>query len=60
MNQIDELMKEVEKGLDCSFCGKSHNEVKKLIAGHDFYICNEWVELFNSYAMEKLNAMDLG
>src|ERR1051325_2400458 len=27
--------------LRCSFCGKSQNEVKKLIAGPTVYICNE-------------------
>ncbi|GAB2022965.1 ATP-dependent Clp protease ATP-binding subunit ClpX [Pseudolactococcus yaeyamensis] len=29
----------------CSFCGKSQDEVKKVIAGSDVYICNECVEL---------------
>jgi ATP-dependent Clp protease ATP-binding subunit ClpX len=29
----------------CSFCGKSHSEVKKLIAGPGVYICNECVEV---------------
>lgn len=29
----------------CSFCGKSQDEVKKIIAGSDVYICNECVEL---------------
>lgn len=29
----------------CSFCGKSQNEVKKIIAGSDVFICNECVEL---------------
>lgn len=27
----------------CAFCGKYHNEVAKLIAGPDCYICNECV-----------------
>lgn len=27
----------------CSFCGKSHSEVKKLIAGPGVYICNECI-----------------
>jgi len=31
----------------CSFCGKGHNEVKKLIAGPSVYICNECVSLCN-------------
>ncbi|AGX86770.1 ATP-dependent Clp protease ATP-binding subunit ClpX [Candidatus Symbiobacter mobilis] len=29
----------------CSFCGKSHNEVLKLIAGHNAYVCDECVGL---------------
>lgn len=29
----------------CSFCGKSHSEVKKLIAGPGVYICNECIEV---------------
>ena len=31
--------------LRCSFCSKSQNEVKKLIAGPTVFICNECVEL---------------
>jgi ATP-dependent Clp protease ATP-binding subunit ClpX len=31
--------------LYCSFCGKSQNEVQKLIAGSTAFICNECVEL---------------
>ncbi len=31
--------------LYCSFCGKSQNEVRKLIAGPTVYICDECVEL---------------
>ncbi|AEI89069.1 MAG: ATP-dependent Clp protease ATP-binding subunit ClpX [Candidatus Midichloria mitochondrii] len=31
--------------LHCSFCGKSQEEVKKLIEGPTVYICNECVEL---------------
>jgi len=34
-----------EKELHCSFCGKSQNEVKKLIAGPTAFICNECIEL---------------
>lgn len=35
------------KNLYCSFCGKSQDEVKKLIAGPSVYICDECVELCN-------------
>lgn len=31
----------------CSFCGKSQNEVKKLIAGPSVYICNECIDICN-------------
>ena len=33
--------------LKCSFCGKTQDQVKKLIAGPDVYICDECVELCN-------------
>ena len=33
--------------LTCSFCGKSHNEVKKLIASHKVCICNECIDICN-------------
>jgi len=36
----------------CSFCGKSHSEVKKLIAGPSVYICNECIDVCSSI-MEK-------
>ncbi len=39
-----EWQKEKEK-LSCSFCGKSQDQVKKLIAGPEVYICNECVDL---------------
>ena len=29
----------------CSFCGKNRNEVKKLIAGPDSFICNECISI---------------
>jgi ATP-dependent Clp protease ATP-binding subunit ClpX len=34
-----------KKPLNCSFCGKNQNEVRKLIAGPTVFICNECVEL---------------
>ncbi len=33
--------------LRCSFCGKSQNDVRKLIAGPTVYICDECIELCN-------------
>ncbi|MFQ5715537.1 MAG: ATP-dependent Clp protease ATP-binding subunit ClpX [Nitrospinales bacterium] len=37
----------------CSFCGKSQEEVKKLIAGPTVYICNECIELCNEVMVEE-------
>ncbi|MDH3258709.1 MAG: AAA family ATPase, partial [Deltaproteobacteria bacterium] len=39
--------------LTCSFCGKSQNEVRKLIAGPTVYICDECVELCNDIIAEE-------
>ncbi len=38
--------------LNCSFCGKSQKEVKKLIAGPGVYICDECIELCNDIIFE--------
>ncbi|MBC8388955.1 MAG: ATP-dependent Clp protease ATP-binding subunit ClpX [Actinobacteria bacterium] len=40
--------------LKCSFCGKSQNQVKKLIAGPGVYICNECIDLCNEIIDEEL------
>jgi ATP-dependent Clp protease ATP-binding subunit ClpX len=40
--------------LKCSFCSKSQNQVKKLIAGPGVYICNECVDLCNEIIDEEL------
>jgi ATP-dependent Clp protease ATP-binding subunit ClpX len=39
--------------LVCSFCGKSQDEVKKLIAGPTVYICDECIELCNDIIAEE-------
>jgi ATP-dependent Clp protease ATP-binding subunit ClpX len=39
--------------LRCSFCGKSQEEVKKLIAGPTVYICNECIDLCNDIIAEE-------
>lgn len=40
-------------GLRCSFCGKSQEEVRKLIAGPDVYICDECIALCNEILAEE-------
>ncbi len=39
--------------LRCSFCGKSQDEVRKLIAGPTVYICDECIELCNEIIAEE-------
>jgi ATP-dependent Clp protease ATP-binding subunit ClpX len=39
--------------LTCSFCGKTQEEVKKLIAGPTVYICDECIELCNDIIAEE-------
>jgi ATP-dependent Clp protease ATP-binding subunit ClpX len=39
--------------LRCSFCGKTQDEVKKLVAGPTVYICNECVALCNNILKEE-------
>ncbi len=48
------MAKKDENSLKCSFCGKGHSEVKKLIAGPTVYICNECVELCNEIIADSL------
>ncbi len=50
------------KGSDlvCSFCGKSQDEVKKLIAGPSVYICDECIELCNEIIEEEYQKEESG
>jgi ATP-dependent Clp protease ATP-binding subunit ClpX len=41
------MVRRSEEVLRCSFCGKSQNEVRKLIAGPTVYICNECIDICN-------------
>ncbi|MDR2195277.1 MAG: ATP-dependent Clp protease ATP-binding subunit ClpX [Gallionellaceae bacterium] len=43
-----------DKPLYCSFCSKSQNEVKKLIAGPSVFVCNECIDLCNDILREEL------
>ena len=42
-----------DKLLHCSFCGKSQDEVTKLIAGPSVFVCNECVEMCNKIIREE-------
>ncbi len=44
--------KKNQQKLFCSFCGKSQEVVKKLVAGPDVYICDECIELCNEIIAE--------
>ncbi|PPD49646.1 MAG: ATP-dependent Clp protease ATP-binding subunit ClpX [Methylobacter sp.] len=55
---IDKNGKDEEKLLYCSFCGKSQNEVRKLIAGPAVYVCDECVELCNDIIKDELQDDD--
>jgi ATP-dependent Clp protease ATP-binding subunit ClpX len=41
----------------CSFCGKSHSEVKKLIAGPGVYICNECIDVCSNILEKELGGI---
>ncbi|THB71839.1 MAG: ATP-dependent Clp protease ATP-binding subunit ClpX [Desulfovibrio sp.] len=45
--------------LNCSFCGKSQDEVQRLIAGPDVYICDECVYLCNEIIAQENMSEDL-
>ncbi len=44
-----------EGDLKCSFCGKSQEQVRKLVAGPGVYICDECIELCNEIIEEELS-----
>ncbi|MCY4386995.1 MAG: ATP-dependent Clp protease ATP-binding subunit ClpX [Desulfurellaceae bacterium] len=44
--------------LVCSFCGKSQDEVRKLIAGPTVYICDECIDLCNDIIAEECDQED--
>ena len=46
-------MSKYDSHLKCSFCGKSQENVRKLIAGPGVYICNECVDLCNEILLDE-------
>jgi ATP-dependent Clp protease ATP-binding subunit ClpX len=47
-------MAKAKEPLRCSFCGRSQDEVKKLIAGPGVYICDECIALCNNILAEDI------
>jgi len=52
---VDRRREEGHGNLQCSFCGKSQKEVKKLIAGPTVYICDECIGLCNDIIAEEVD-----
>lgn len=46
-----------KKHLRCSFCGKSQDQVKRLIAGPNVYICDECIELCQEIISEEVEEL---
>ncbi|MDO1605317.1 ATP-dependent Clp protease ATP-binding subunit ClpX [Lactobacillus sp. YT155] len=45
---------EINGSIKCSFCGKTQDQVKKIVAGPGVYICNECIELCKDIIEEDL------
>ena len=52
MSRYDE-----KKQLKCSFCGKSQDQVKRLVAGPGVYICDECIELCSEIIEEEIESV---
>ena len=50
--------KKEEAKLKCSFCGKTQNQVHKLIAGPGVYICDQCIELCSEIIEEEFGDID--
>lgn len=46
---------DVNGPVNCSFCGKSQDQVKKIVAGPGVYICNECIDLCKEIIDEEFN-----
>ena len=54
-DRVDRRRDDGHGNLQCSFCGKSQKEVKKLIAGPTVYICDECIGLCNDIIAEEVD-----
>lgn len=49
-----------KSSVKCSFCGKTQDQVKRLVAGpNDIYICNECIKLCESIISEEINVEEI-
>jgi ATP-dependent Clp protease ATP-binding subunit ClpX len=55
LKRVDRRREDGHGNLQCSFCGKSQKEVKKLIAGPTVYICDECIGLCNDIIAEEVD-----
>ena len=53
------MYKDETKHVRCSFCGKSQEQVKKIIAGPDVFICNECVDLCKEIIDEEFSSISM-
>ncbi|RBP69057.1 ATP-dependent Clp protease ATP-binding subunit ClpX [Alkalibaculum bacchi] len=58
------MAKNDEQHINCSFCGKTQNQVKRMVAGPGVYICNECIDLCQEivgeeYVYEDINLGDI-
>lgn len=52
------MKKDEKETLRCSFCGRTGDEVRKLVAGPNVYICDECVEVCQNIIDEELGQSD--
>lgn len=55
MEGSERVTKQENKQYRCSFCGKSQDQVKRIIAGPGVYICDECVELCGEIIKEEID-----
>ncbi|SFH93659.1 ATP-dependent Clp protease ATP-binding subunit ClpX [Pisciglobus halotolerans] len=51
---------ELKGNISCSFCGKSQDQVKKIVAGPGVYICNECIDLCKEIIEEEFKETSYG
>ena len=53
------MYKDETKQVRCSFCGKSQEQVKKILAGPDVFMCNECVDLCKEIIDEEFSSISM-